>query len=64
MKIKIDKTYWIIFSVIRKKYPHYPVEAIHIVTHKVIEKSRHNKKEPKGLTADIVTIDEFPLKEG
>jgi hypothetical protein len=31
-------------------------------TRKAIEKRKHKKTAPKGLTANLVTIDEFPLK--
>lgn len=59
-----NKTYWIVYSKVKKKYPYLPNSVIHMFTHKAIEKRKQKKITPKGLTADIVTIDEFPLKEG
>lgn len=61
MKIK-DKTYWIVYSKVKKKYPYLPNSVIHIFTRKAIEKRKHKKTAPKGLTASMVVIDEFPLK--
>lgn len=59
-----QRTYWIVYSRVKKKYPYASNQMLHIITYYAIKRSKCRKKEPKGLTADIVTIDEFPLKEG
>lgn len=58
-----NKVYWIIYSKVKKKHPHLPVGILHMLTRKAIEKRQHKKKEPKGLTANLIVIDECPLKE-
>ena len=58
-----NKTYWIVYSRVKKKYPYASNQMLHIITHYAIKRSKCRKKCVKGLTADIVTIDEFPLKE-
>lgn len=61
-----NKTYWIVYSRVKKKYPYASNQMLHIITYYAI---KHNaikcrKQCAKGLTANIVTMDEFPLKEG
>lgn len=52
MKIK-DKTYWIVYSRIKKKYPYLPIKILHMFTRKAIEKRRRNKESRQKLQLTI-----------
>lgn len=56
------KLYWIIYHRVKAKYPHSSEKYWHITAHKAIAKLKHKKTAPKGLTANLIVIDEFPLK--